>query len=58
MDKENMIELLEDFIDYLKDKEIEKKEEKEVKIIEDKEEMYDDVDDDFDKEIVKISKGE
>lgn len=46
MDKENMIELLEDFIDFLKDKEYEKKEE------------MDDVDDDFDKELVKISKGE
>lgn len=52
MDKENMIELLEDFIDFLKDKENEKKE-----VIEDKEEMVD-VDDDFDKELVKISKGE
>ena len=39
MDKENMIELLEDFIDFLKDKEDEKKEEKVVDVIEDKEEM-------------------
>lgn len=56
--KNDLLEIIEDFIDYLKDKEIEKKEEKEVKIIEDKEEMNDDVDDDFEKEIVKISKGE
>ena len=53
-----MIELLEDFIDFLKDKEYENKEEKKIEVIEDKEEMNDDVDDDFEKEIVKISKGE
>lgn len=59
MDKENMIELLEDFIDFLKEKDDEKKEEKEVDVIEDEEEVVDDEDDDdFDKAIVKISKGE
>lgn len=58
MNKENMIELLEDFIDFLKEKEDEKKEEKKIEVVEDKEEMNDDVDDDFEKEIVKISKGE
>ncbi|KSV85710.1 MULTISPECIES: hypothetical protein [Bacteria] len=51
MNKENMIELLEDFIDFLKDKENEKKEEKVVE-----EEMNDD--DNFDKTIGKIAKGE
>ena len=55
MDKENMIELLEDFIDFLKEKEDEKME-KEVDVIEDEEEVIDD--DDFDKTIDKISKGE
>lgn len=51
MDKEKMLELLEDFIDFLKEKEDEKKE---IDVIED-----DDVDDDdFDKAIDKISKGE
>ena len=59
MDKEKMLELLEDFIDFLKEKDDEKKEEKEVDVIEDKEEVVDDEDDDdFDKAIVKISKGE
>lgn len=59
MDKENMIELLEDFIDFLKEKEDEKKEEKVVEVIEDKDEVYDDDDDDtFVKTIDKISKGE
>ena len=59
MDKENMIELLEDFIDFLKEKEDEKKEEKEVEVIEDEEEVVDDDDDDtFVKTIDKISKGE
>lgn len=53
MDKEKVLELLEDFIDFLKEKD----DEKVVDVIEDKDEM-DDVDDDFDKEIVKISKGE
>ena len=57
MDKENMIELLEDFIDFLKEKDDEKKEEKEVEVIED--EVVDDDDDDaFVKTIDKISKGE
>lgn len=51
MDKENMIELLEDFIDFLKDKEDEKGgEEKEVIVAEE--------DDNFNKAINKISKGE
>ena len=59
MDKENMIELLEDFIDFLKEKEDEKKEEKVVDVIEDEDEVYDDDDDDtFVKTIDKISKGE
>lgn len=59
MDKENMIELLEDFIDFLKEKEDEKKEEKVVEVIEDEDEVYDDDDDDtFVKTIDKISKGE
>lgn len=59
MDKEKMLELLEDFIDFLKEKDDEKKVEKEVDVIEDEEEVVDDKDDDdFDKAIVKISKGE
>lgn len=59
MDKENMIELLEDFIDFLKEKDDEKKEEKVVEVIEDEDEVYDDDDDDtFVKTIDKISKGE
>lgn len=62
MDKENMIELLEDFIDFLKEKEDEKKE-KEVEVMtteseDDVEDTTDDDDDDFNNEIVKISKGE
>lgn len=59
MNKENIIEVLEDFIDFLKEKEDEKKEEKVVEVIEDKEEIVDDDDDDtFVKTIDKISKGE
>ena len=59
MDKENMIELLEDFIDFLKEKDDEKKEEKVVDVIEDEEEVVDvDDDDTFVKTIDKISKGE
>lgn len=59
MDKEKMLELIEDFIDFLKEKDDEKKEEKEVDVIEDKEEVIDDKDDDdFDNTIYKISKGE
>lgn len=59
MNKENIIEVLEDFIDFLKEKEDEKKEEKVVEVIEDKEEVVDDDDDDtFVKTIDKISKGE
>ncbi len=58
MDKEKLLELLEDFIDFLKEKDDEKKAEKEVDVIEN-EEVVDDVDDDnFDKTIDKISKGE
>ena len=60
MNKENMIELLEEFLDFLKEKEDDSKE-KEVKVMttESDEVGDDDVDDDdFDKEIVKISKGE
>lgn len=58
MNQENIIELLEDFIDFLKEKEGDSKEkEVEVMTTEDDEDT-DDVDDDFDKEIVKISKGE
>lgn len=56
MDKENMIELLEDFIDFLKDKEDEKKEEKEVEVI--VAEDTDAEDDNFNKAINKIAKGE
>lgn len=50
-----MIELLEDFIDFLKDKEDENKKEKEVEVIvaEDNE-----ADEDFDNAIDKIAKGE
>ena len=56
MDKENMIELLEDFIDFLKEKDDKKKV---VEVIEDKEDVIDDDDDDtFVKTIDKISKGE
>lgn len=61
MNTENMIELLEDFIDFLKEKEYDSKE-KEVKVMTTKDDEVneeDDItDDDFDKEIVKISKGE
>ena len=60
MNTENMIELLEDFIDFLKEKEDDSKE-KEVKVMTTEDESVEDddiTDDDFDKEIVKISKGE
>ena len=60
MNKENMIELLEEFLDFLKEKEDDSKE-KEVKVMttEDESDKDDDITDDyFDKEIVKISKGE
>ena len=55
MDKENIIEVLEDFIDFLKEKEDENKKEKEVEVIvaEDN-----DADEDFDNAIDKIAKGE
>ena len=53
-----MIELLEEFLDFLKEKEYDSKE-KEVKVMTDESVEDDDItDDDFDKEIVKISKGE
>lgn len=54
MEKEEVLEILEDFIDFLKDKEDEKKKEKEVEVIvaEDKD------DEDFDNAISKIAKGE
>ena len=58
MDKENIIEVLEDFIDFLKDKE-DKKMEKEVEVLKDKEDVVEDEDDsNFDKTIDKIAKGE
>lgn len=50
MEKENIIELLEDFIDFLKDKE---GEEKQVVIVDDTNN-----DEDFDNAIDKIAKGE
>ena len=53
-----MIEIITDFIDFLKEKEDEKME-KEVDVIEDEEEVVDDKDDDdFYKAIDKMSKGE
>ena len=53
-----MIELLEEFLDFLKEKEGDSKE-KEVEVIETEDDtVTDDVDDDFDNELVKISKGE
>ena len=56
MNRENMIEMLEEFLDFLKEKEDDSKE-KEVEVI--TTESEDDVDDDdFNKEIDKISKGE
>lgn len=59
MNKEYMmIELLEEFLDFLKEKEDDSKE-KEVKVIDTEDDtVTDDVDDDFDNELVKISKGE
>lgn len=57
MDKENMIELLEDFIDFLKDKEDENKEEKAVEVIV-AEDTDAEEDDNFNKAINKIAKGE
>ncbi len=57
--KENMIELLEEFLDFLKEKEGDSKE-KEVEVIETEDDtVTDDIDDDdFNNEIDKISKGE
>ena len=59
MNKENIIELLEEFLDFLKEKEGDSKE-KEVEVIETEDDtVTDDVDDDdFNNEIDKISKGE
>ena len=53
--KENMIELLEEFLDFLKEKEEDSKE-KEVEVITTESDDVDD--DDFYNEIDKISKGE
>lgn len=58
MDKENMIELLEDFIDFLKDKEDENKEEKAVEVIVAEDNDAEEDDDNFNKAINKIAKGE
>lgn len=58
MEKENLIELLEDFIDFLKDKEDEKKKEKEVEVIVAEDKAEDKDDEDFDNAISKIAKGE
>lgn len=58
MEKENLIELLEDFIDFLKDKEDEKKKEKEVEVIVAEDTAEDNDDEDFDNAISKIAKGE
>ena len=57
--KENIIELLEEFLDFLKEKEGDSKE-KEVEVIETEDDtVTDDIDDDdFNNEIDKISKGE
>ena len=52
-----MIELLEDFIDFLKDKEDENKEEKAVEVIV-AEDTDAEEDDNFNKAINKIAKGE
>lgn len=55
MEKENIIEVLEDFIDFLKDRKDETKKEKEVEVI-----VTDDnkADTDFNNAIDKIAKGE
>ena len=55
---DKIISILEEFIDFLKEKDDEKKVEKEVDVIEDEEVVDDDDADDFDKTIDKISKGE
>ena len=59
MNRENIIELLEEFLDFLKEKEGDSKE-KEVEVIETEDDtVTDDVDDDdFNNEIDRISKGE
>lgn len=56
MDKENIIEVLEDFIDFLKEKEEDKDEKKEEVVIVTDEKAEDE--DDFDKVINTIAKGE
>ena len=57
--KESMIELLEEFLDFLKEKEGDSKE-NEVEVIETEDDTVtdDDDDDDFNNEIDRISKGE
>ena len=59
INEKNIIELLEEFLDFLKEKEGDSKE-NEVEVIETEDDtVTDDVDDDdFNNEIVKISKGE
>lgn len=52
MEKENIIEILEDFIDFLKENENKKEKEVEVVVAEDNGEQ------DFDNAIDKIAKGE
>lgn len=52
MEKENIIEILEDFIDFLKENENKKEKEVEVVVAEDNDER------DFDNAIDKIAKGE
>lgn len=59
MNKESMIELLEDFLEFLKEKEGDSKEnEVEVMTTESEDDVEDTTDDDFNNEIDKISKGE
>ena len=58
MINENIIEIITEFLDFLKEKEDDSKEkEVEVMTTEDDEDTDED-DDDFDKELVKISRGE
>ena len=56
MDKENIIEVLEDFIDFLKEKEEDKNEKKEEVVIVADDKADDD--DNFEKVINTIAKGE
>lgn len=55
---ENIIELLEDFIDFLKEKEDKKEDEKKNEVVVIEEEDTEANDDNFDKTIDKIAKGE